>query len=32
MQRRQVNLPVEEIPKRWYNILPDVISDTRPVL
>lgn len=24
MERRQVNLPVEEIPKRWYNILPDL--------
>lgn len=30
LQRRQVNLSVEQIPKQWYNILPDLPEPLPP--
>lgn len=30
LQRRQVNLSVEEIPRQWYNILPDLPEPLPP--
>ena len=30
MEKNQINLPIEELPKNWYNIIPDLPEPLPP--
>jgi tryptophan synthase beta chain len=30
MEKNQINLPIDELPKKWYNIIPDLLEPLPP--